>query len=138
MGFWDNIFKRGKAYEGKSAEPKLACELFIEGERYLLDEFDMDFSTQGNDRYIPMYAVFGERLSPELEAWITRSSQRRDGVVKFFHNNDRMDEGAAFVLTFYGASCLRYRKSTRGNRPQTTLVLAAKGVKLDEQEFEMS
>ena len=135
MGFFNHLFSRGKAYEHST--PKWACELFIEGRRYMLDEFDVDFHSGGNRRYIPLYAVFSERLSPELESWISRSSQRKDGVVKFFRHTDRLEEGAVFVLSFYSAACLRYRKSTRDNRPQTTLVLAARRIKLDEQEFDM-
>lgn len=135
MGFFSNIFKRGRAYSDRN--PKLACELIIEGQHYLLEEFDVDFSNDDGQRYVPMYAVFADKLSPELEAWITRSSHRRDGVVKFHKNNDIMEEGAVFTLVFYDAACVRYRKTTRGEKPLTTLVLTTKHIKLQEDEFEM-
>lgn len=134
MGFFDNIFKRGKAYSNKQ-NPKFACELTVEGQKYMLDEFDMDFDSDSRKRYIPMYAVFTEKLSPELEAWIMKSSERKDGTVKFYRNIDKLEQGAVFTLVFYGAACMRYQKSTRADAPATTLVLAAKGVKLQEQEY---
>lgn len=134
MGFFDNIFKRGKAYSDKR-EPRYACELMVEGGRYLLDEFDMDFDCENSKRYIPMYAVFAEKLSPELETWIVKAGMRKNGTVKFYKNADEPDEGAVFTLEFYKAACIRYRKDTRGDNPATTLVLAAKGIKITDMEY---
>jgi hypothetical protein len=141
MGFFGRLFKLGKPYASGSGSgssvPNLACEMTIEGKKYLLEEFDVDFSTEDNRRYIPMYAVFSERIAPELESWIMRDSKRCDGVVKFFRNTDKAEDGAVFHLSFYGAVCRRYRKHTRGGVPLTTLVLAARRIRLQEQEFEM-
>ncbi|GEM_PF-590471 len=134
MGFFDNIFKRGKAYSGKR-NPILACELSIEGQRYLLEEFDMDFERSGSKRYVPFYAVFREKLSPELESWITRSSLRKDVTVKFYRNIDEMQEGALFTAVLYEAACIRYRKTTKGDDPLTTLVLAARGIRIGDEEY---
>ncbi len=134
MGFFDNIFRRGKAYTGKR-NPMLACELSIEGERYLLEEFDMDFERGGSKRYVPFYAVFREKLSPELEAWITRSSQRKEVTVKFYRNIDEMQEGALFTVVLCEAACMRYRKTTRGDDPVTTLVLTARGIRIGDEAY---
>lgn len=134
MGFFDNIFKRGKAYSDKR-NPKFACELTVEGQKYMLDEFDVDFDSDSGKRYIPMYAVFSEKLTPGLEAWIMQSSKRKDGTVKFYRNIDKFEEGAVFTLEFYNAACVRYQKAARADTPITTLVLAAKGIKILEQEY---
>jgi len=152
MGFLSRIFNVGKPYASGAGSrwsagqrsgsgaglsiPDLACEMTIEGKKYLLEEFDVDFSTEGSRRYIPMYAVFGERIAPELESWIMREGKRRDGVVKFFRNTDKAEEGAVFHLSFHDAVCLRCRKHTRGGVPLTTLVLAARRLRLQEQEFD--
>ncbi|MDR2978854.1 MAG: hypothetical protein LBV02_00180 [Bacteroidales bacterium] len=136
MGFWDNILKLGKAYSGKR-EARLACELTVDGQQYMLEEFDMNFDHQSVQRYISMYAVFGEKLSPELEAWISRSSQRKDGRVRFYRNSEQLEEGAVFDLMFHDTVCIRYSKSAYDNgHPQTTLVLAAKRIKLMNEEYE--
>lgn len=134
MGFFDNIFKRGKAYPDKR-EPQYACELEVDGKKYMLDEFDVDFDSESGKRYIPMYAVFAEKLSAELETWIMKSAGRKDGTVRFYRNSDQPEEGAVFTLTFYNAACVRYRKETRGESPSTTLVLAAKGIKIIDKEY---
>ena len=134
MGFLDKIFNIGKAYAGNRS-PKLACELTMEGQKYLLEAFDLDFDAKSERRYVPMYITFLDRLAPELESWITRSDKRRDGRVKFYRNVESPEEGAVFTLTFHDAVCVRYRKTAQGDEPATTLVLAAKGIKLMEQEF---
>jgi hypothetical protein len=135
MGFWDNMFKLGKAYSGRR-EARLACELTVDGQKYMLEEFDMDFDRQSGRRYVSMYAVFGEKLSPELEAWITRNI-RKDGRVRFYRNSEQMEEGAVFDLLFHDAACVRYGKSANdGGHPQTTLVLAARRIKLMNEEYE--
>ncbi len=138
MGFFDRIFNLGKPFSSGASTPRLACEMTIEGQKYLLEEFDMDFDTEESRRYIPMYVVFNGRIAPELEAWITQSTKRRDGIVKFFVNNEKMEQGAVFQFSFYDAVCLRYRKQSRGNVPLVTLTLAAQRIKLQEEEFEMT
>jgi hypothetical protein len=134
MGFFDNIFRRGRAYTG-SKSPVLACEMTIEGHKYLLEEFDLDLDTSGGKRYVPMYATFAERLSPELEAWITMSGRRKDGVVKFYRNIDRLEEGAVFTLSFHDAACVRYNKTTRGDTPLATLVLTAQKIRVMDEAY---
>jgi hypothetical protein len=131
MGFFDTIFRRGKAYSG-SLNPGQACELTVGGEKYLLEEFDLDFDN--GKRYTSLYATFAEPLSPDLEAWITDSGKRRDGVVKFFRNGELSEKGAIFHLAFYDAVCVRCRKDTQGDTPLTTLVLAARGIRLLDDE----
>lgn len=134
MGFFDSIFGRGKAYSD-NRNPQLACELVIDGQKYLLEEFDLDFDESSGKRYVPMYAVFPGRPAPELERWINRSDIRKEGTVKFYRNSDKIDEGAEFTLSFYRAVCVRYHKEARGDVPVTTLVLAAQSIKLSDQEY---
>lgn len=134
MGFFDRIFNRGKAYSAKQ-NPSLACELTIDGGKYLLEEFDMDYDGESDKRYVPLYAVFSDKLQPELEAWIANGGKRKEGTVKFFQNVDTLSEGAVFTLTFYDAACVRYRKTTRGDTTTTTLVVAARGIKILNQEI---
>lgn len=134
MGFFNKIFNRGKVYSAKQ-NPKLACELSIDGGKYLLEEFDLDYDGDSEKRYVPLYVVFSDKLKPELETWITNSSKRKAGTVKFFRNTDALAESAVFTLAFYDAVCVRYQKSTRGDVPMTTLVLAARGIKILNQEF---
>ena len=134
MGFFSNIFKRGKAYSGKN-QPAYACEISIDAQKYLLQEFDVDLNKVNGDQCIPMYAVFTEKLSPELESWISYGSKRKNGTVKFFRNNDSLSEGALFTLSFSDAVCKRYRKTTRGEIPVTTLTLIAKNIKLQDEDF---
>lgn len=134
MGFFDWILNRNKGLPDKR-DPNLACELEIGGKKYMLEEFDINFDSSSGDRYIPLYAVFGGDISPELESWITRSSKRMDGRVRFYLNNDKLDQGAIFSAAFYDAVCVKMRKSSLGETPLTTLVLSAKGIKLGNEEY---
>ena len=119
-------------------DPKYACEMEVEGQKYMLLEFDIDFSTATNNRYIPLYAMFAEKISPELESWITRSSKRKSGIVKFFKNNKKMDEGAVFFLSFSDALCKQYKKTTQNGNPVTILTMITKHIKLHDEEFFMN
>jgi hypothetical protein len=134
MGFLDKIFGVGKAYSN-GRNPRLACELTMDGEKFMLEEFDINFEMYHSEKqYVPLYATFLDKLSPELESWITRGYKRMDGYVRFFNNTENPDEGAVFSLSFYEAVCVRCHKFTRGEEPATTLVMAAKKIKLMEQE----
>jgi hypothetical protein len=133
MGFFDNIFRRGRAYGG-SRTPALACELTMEGEKYLLDAFDLDLNTTDR-RYVSLYATFVDRLSPALESWITNAGKRKDGVVKFYRNVDTLSEGALFSLSFHDAVCVRYNKTAHGDESLATLVMAAQKIRVMDEAF---
>lgn len=132
--FFDRIFGGGRVYTQKQT-PALACELTIGGSKYLLEEFDIDVDIDDNKRYVPLYAVFADKLEPELDVWITNESKRMDGMIKFYKNEGKLEEGAVFTIKFDGASCIRYQKTTNADIPLTTLVLAAKAVKILDQEL---
>lgn len=132
--FFDRIFKRGKAFY-RTQNPLLACEMEIDGDKYLLEEFDLDYDGDNGKRYVPLCAVFPDKLPPELESWITNSTKRKDGVVKFYENEDSLEKGAVFSITFYGASCIRYQKTINGDKLLTTLFMAARGIKMLDQEL---
>ncbi len=134
MGFFSNIFKRGKAYSGKH-QPAYACEISIDSHKYLLQEFDVELDMESIYRCFSMYAVFSEKLSSELESWISHSTKQKNGTVKFYRNNDKLSEGALFTLSFSDAVCKRYRKTTRGEIPVTTLTIIAKNIKLEDEDF---
>jgi len=140
MGFLDRIFKTGKAYEDKR-EPRLVCELSICGERYLLDSFDIELDREKDKRYLPISAVFSGRIAPELEGWIVRSSERRDGMLRFYRNkydekNRKADEGAVFDVRFYEALCIGIRREQRGATTTTTLLLSAKRIRVGDEEYQ--
>jgi len=104
-------------------------------QKYLLQEFDVDVNMENGNQCFPMYAVFTEKLSPELESWITYGTKRKDGTVKFFKNDTSLSEGALFTMSFFGAVCKRYRKITHGETPVTTLTLVASNIRLQDEDF---
>jgi len=138
MGFFSNIFNIGKAHIANNINPNYVCEIIIDGQKHTLLEFDINFSTLGDQRHISMYAVFDEKISPELESWITRSSERKNGTVKFFLNKRELNRDALFTLSFSNAVCTRYKKITKGKLPVTILVMATKHVRLQDEEFMMN
>jgi len=140
MGFFDRILKRGKAY-GERRNPALACELTLCGERYLLEEFDLDLEKETGRRYLPISLIFSGQIAPELERWIVRSSERKEGMVRFYRNKydekgSKLDEGARHTLRFYEASCIGLRREVRGETTTTTLMLSAKRISFGDEEYE--
>lgn len=152
MGFLDNIFRKKKVTEEHSnkveektfskpavtaIKPDLVCELTIDGNKYILAKLEADFDRSRQEKYIPIHMTFTEMLAPELESWITRSSMRKDGYVKFYLNSDKMREGAVFSMAFHNASCIGYSKNIEGDITKTTLEITAKGIELLREEYEM-
>jgi hypothetical protein len=135
-GFFDTTYGRIKAYAGWRTA-KYVCELNIDGEKYMLEKFDMDFSDQQNRHHIPIFLVFADTLPLSLEAWITQSTQRKNGIFKFFAKKVLIDESALFSIEFYDAVCTGYHKKINENRVETTLTLLVKRLKLQDEEIEM-
>lgn len=153
MGFFNKIFNRKqqantgqKDTSDKTAEekplpglrPGTVCELTVDGQKYMLDGFDLDFDRDGKGRYVPIYAVFADRLSPALESWVMRGDIRKDGQLRFYENTEKITGGAVFSMAFYNASCTGYRKTVKGEKSLTTLTLMTKRIKLLNEEYEMN
>ncbi|MCD8177530.1 MAG: hypothetical protein LUE98_08935 [Tannerellaceae bacterium] len=133
MGFLDRIFK-SKAYADKR-NPRYACEFRLLGGKYLADEFDISYIEEGGIRRFRLYVVLGEVPDSQLEGWITKGTNFESGEVRFYHNNEVVNEGASYNIRFTDAVCLRYKKSIRGGVPLTTLVLEPTYVNLNGEEF---
>lgn len=156
MGLWDNIFKRKKTdgqvvgfpqeggiiperpVEKKNIAAGLVCELTMDGDKYMLKKLDVDFDRSERKKYVPVYMEFIDRPSPGMESWITRSSIRKDGCVRFFQNSEKMNEGAVFTMAFYNASCVGWSKVIKDGVPSAVLKLAVKRLELAREEYDTS
>ncbi|MCC8036106.1 MAG: hypothetical protein LIO77_09295 [Rikenellaceae bacterium] len=113
----------------------MACELTIEGSSYLVEEFDMDCDMRDNKGYIPFYAVFSDKLPAPVQVWVGRSNDHKDVTVKLFRNVDTLSEGALMAFNLYGVGCTAYRQAIRDDVSRYTLVMAATGIKVFDQEY---
>ncbi len=132
MGFWNRLFSGQKSFfEGSS--PNMVCELTLCGEQYILNEFDIKLE-RGNE-YFSAYAVFSEDISSRVEIWITNSTRKESGVVKFYKNIDSMTEGSLFEILFYDASCISFKSHTSSREPIKTVVMTLPRLKIAGEEF---
>lgn len=136
MGFLDRLFK-GKVFEDKR-NPKMVCELSLCGEKYILSQFDMgyDHTTSSHD-YFEAYAIFEEPVRAEVENWITMSGRKESGTVRFYRNDDVMDEGALFEVRFKDAHCVHYSRSQQDAVQITTIVMTIPAITMAGEEFQI-
>lgn len=136
MGFWDKLFG-GKVFMDKR-NPTMAGEIQLCGEKYILSEFDIDYDREdGSREYFRAYVVFSDSVKAAVENWILNSGKKESGAVRFYRNNDAMDEGALFDIKFRDASCVHYRKNVHNGVHTTTIVMTIPIISIVGEEFEI-
>lgn len=136
MGFFDRLFSSKGIFDG-NRNPILVCELTLCGQKYILSEFDLNYDVADKE-YFEAYVAFSDPINAETESWITRSSRKETGVIKFYRNDDSMAEGALFELKFEDASCIHYRNSTDGDQPVKMITITIPHIYMAGEEFDIT
>lgn len=138
MGFFDRLFKGKGVFDG-NRNPNMVCEMTLCGQKYILSEFDINYAVGDSDKEcFEAYFVFSDPINAETESWITRSSRKETGVVKFYRNDDSIAEGALFELKFKDASCVHYRNSINGNQVVKMITITIPHIYMGGEEFEIT
>lgn len=145
MGFFEKL-KLGRLFSGKQEAPKLIVDFIFRDNRYIIEEFDIEFKQDLDRKNKPDGEVYGGIITATLadepdnwiNIWMINSSERSDGQFRFLKNETKIDEGAQFNIFFEDAICIGYKKviNTMGNGLLTTLIISARIIKFGNQEFE--
>ncbi|MDH6311109.1 hypothetical protein M2451_003977 [Dysgonomonas sp. PFB1-18] len=145
MGFFDRI-RKGKLFFGKTETPSMVVEFLFRGKKYILEEFDLEFRQDVNDRNKPDSEVYGgiitltisETPDEWINAWMMNPYEKRDGEFRFLVNNNKIVEGAAMHMAFKEAYCISYQKTMnpKGAGLLTTLIISPHKVIVGNEEYE--
>jgi len=143
MNFFEKI--RSMVWAEKK-EVAMAVAFLFRGNAYILDEFDIDFRQDTDDKNQPNSETYGGLITittsdvPDefLTAWMMNLHETRDGEIRFIPNADKMEEGTALYVSFKDAYCISYQKVIHpsGVGTQTTLIISPRYVKIGGEEFE--
>ena len=124
----------------------MVVALLFRGNTYILDEFDINFSQDTDDKNQPNSETYGGIITlttrdvPDefLTAWMMNLHETRDGEIRFIPDADEMTEGTALYVSFKDACCVSYQKVMHpsGAGTQTTLIISPHRVKIGNEEFE--
>ncbi len=144
MGFFDRI-RKGTLFFGKK-EPNVIVEFTFKSKKFILEEFDIEFSQPVNNRNKPDGQVIGgsifitisEPVSEQINAWMLSTSQKSEGVFRFLRNDEKIVEGAHLIIDFKQGYCVKYSKiiNPNGGGVLTSLEIKARYVRLGNEEFE--
>lgn len=142
MGFFDRI-RKGKLFFGKK-EPAMVVRFTFRGKEYILEEFDLEFRQDIDDRNKPDGDIYGglitltisEKPGEWLTAWMMNSFEKHDGEIRFFVNGDKITEGAALQLVFREAYCISYQQemNPQGAGLLTTVIISPHSIKVGNEE----
>ncbi|GHT41255.1 hypothetical protein FACS189437_07930 [Bacteroidia bacterium] len=143
MGFFDKI-RGGRLFFGKK-EPALLVELDFYGKRYVLEEFDLEFKQDVDDRNRPSSDVYGGIITftmsdtpdDRINGWALHSYEKRSGRFRFLKNEKPIGESSPLIITFEDAYCVDYQKIMipQGAGTLTTLVISSRILKIGNEEF---
>jgi hypothetical protein len=144
MGFFDR-FRKGKLFYGKNL-PAMVSEFRFMDKKYILEEFDLEFRQDVNDRNKPASGVYGgiltltisEAPGQQINRWMMTPYEKRAGEIRFLVNESKITEGAALIITFEDAYCISYHKTLnpKGAGTLTTLIVSPHKIKVGTEEFE--
>jgi hypothetical protein len=144
MGFFDRI-RKGKLYFGKK-EPLVVVQFLFGGKTYILEEFDMNFRQDTNEKNQPdsdiygglISLTFGETPDENINRWMMNTYERQDGEFRFLINTVKLMEGAALHILFKNAYCINYRKVIipNGAGLLTTLTISPGFIRIGNEEFD--
>ncbi|WP_165042171.1 type VI secretion system tube protein TssD [Dysgonomonas sp. ZJ709] len=144
MGFFDR-FRKGKLFYGKNM-PVMVTEFRFMKKKYILEEFDLEFRQDVNDKNKPDSDTYGGILTltiseaPDqwINLWMMNPHEKRDGEIRFLANESKITEGASLIITFQDAYCISYHKTLnpKGAGTLTTLIISPHKIKVGNEEFE--
>lgn len=143
-GFFNRI-RKGKLYAGKK-EPAVVVHFQFKGHTYILEEFDLDFRQDVNDKSKPEGDTYGglitltisEEPKEELFGWMMNSLEKQGGEIRFLANKEKITEGALMQISFKDAYCISFQQvmSPQGAGMLTTFVLSPRHLQIDTEVFE--
>ncbi|MFV0329217.1 MAG: type VI secretion system tube protein TssD [Dysgonomonas sp.] len=143
-GFFDRL-RKGKLYAGKK-EPSVVVHFIYKEHIYVLEEFDLDFRQDVNDKNKPDGDTYGglltltisEEPKEELFKWMMNTLDKQSGEIRFLANNGKITEGALMQLSFKDAYCISFQQvmSPQGAGVLTTFVLSPRHLQIDTEAFE--
>lgn len=144
MGFFDR-FRKGKLFYGKNM-PVMVTEFRFMKKKYILEEFDLEFRQDVNEKNKPdsdtyggiLTLTFSETPDQWINLWMMNPYEKRDGEIRFLTNESKITEGAALIVTFQDAYCISYQKTLnpKGAGTLTTLIVSPHKIKVGTEEFE--
>ena len=144
MGFFDR-FRKGKLFYGKNM-PAMVTEFRFMKKKYILEEFDLEFRQDVNEKNKPdsdtyggiLTLTFSEAPDQWINLWMMNPYEKRDGEIRFLTNESKITEGAALIITFQDAYCISYQKTLnpKGAGTLTTLIVSPHKIKVGTEEFE--
>ncbi len=145
MGFFDRI-RKGRLFFGKTETPSLVVEFLFRGKKYILEEFDLEFRQDVNDKNKPGSEVYGgiitltisETPGEQINVWMMNPYEKRDGEFRFLANESKIVEGAVLHITFKEAYCISYQKvmNPKGAGLLTTLIISPCKLQVGREEYE--
>ncbi|MDR0834405.1 MAG: hypothetical protein LBN93_09540 [Candidatus Symbiothrix sp.] len=134
MGFFDNIREGRLSFFGKR-EPDMVVELMFRGQTHLVEELNVEFQ-EGYGALITL--TLNELPDSLLEDWMFHSNQKQTGELRFYPNDNLLNEGCLTQITFREAYCVRYQQvmQPQGSGLLTTLVISPRRLRIGNEEFE--
>jgi len=140
------LFARKSEKDKPSRIPDLVAKFFFMDKTYILENFDISFMQEVNEKGKPgglpsggiMTLTLSETPDATINEWIMRETLMRDGDIKIFPNKSKIDDSSILNITFKDAYCVRYKKhmDTLGGGLHTTLFISPRYVKIGHEEFE--
>ncbi len=144
MGFFDKI-RSGRLFFGKK-EPSIVVQFFFNGKKYIVEEFDLEFSQDVDYKGKPSGLSEGGLITvtisdvpdDNINWWMMDSFKKQDGEFRFFSNDGMIREGALLQIQFKEAYCVNYQKTLnpQGAGTLTTLVISPRYLRVGNEEFE--
>lgn len=140
------LFARKSEKEKPNRIPDLVAKFTFMDRTYILENFDISFTQEVNEKGKPgglpsggiITLTLSETPDAAINEWIMRETLLRDGEVRIFPHKSKIDESALLNIAFRDAYCVRYKKQidALGGGLRTTLFISPKYVKIGGEEFE--
>lgn len=126
--------------------PDVIIKFTFADKTYILDEFDLNFSQELNEKGQPgglprggiMSLTISEVPDYSLNEWISKDTLLHDGIITFFSNQDHVSDSALLVISFTDAYCINYHKNIKPKEGGlfTTFTISPRYIKIGNEEFE--
>ncbi len=140
------LFTRKSEAEKPSRIPDLVAKFTFMEKAYILENFDISFTQEVNEKGKPGGLPFGGMMTltisetPDvvINEWMMRETLLRDGEIGLFSNKSKIDDSPVLNIVFKDAYCVRYKKKidALGGGLRTTLFISPRYVKIGQEDFE--
>lgn len=137
--------RKGQIFYGKK-EPSIIVEFILRGEAYIVEELDLEFKQDVNDKNRPDGEPYGgiititisETPDDWINHWMINFREKNDGEFRFFTNAGKITDSALLRILFKEAYCIGYQTviNTQGAGLLTTLTISPRSVYIGNEELE--